>query len=123
MNMGRETICLLAAQIPRYNPCRMFRSRQRYPVTNVTMNPKRTEIEDAIYYTSALRIIRAVLFCLVFMWTVSSILLTAQQPDSDEEDQLRFRFVGPKLVIVSLRSQEFPATQLPTTPEPRRAGE
>jgi photosystem II stability/assembly factor-like uncharacterized protein len=74
-----------------------FRSqRKRILLTTEPMNPKRTEIEDAIRYkTGIVCIIRAVLICLVFIWTISPTLVTAQS-DSDEEGQLRFRFVGPK---------------------------
>src|SRR6516164_4113648 len=61
------------------------------------MNPKKSEIEDAIHYkTGIVRILRSTLFCLIFIWTINSIVATAQQADSDEESQLRFRFVGPK---------------------------
>src|SRR5215469_2654823 len=61
------------------------------------MKPIQTEIEDAIYYASrVVCIVRAVLFCLVFVWTISSIVASAQQSDSEEEGQMRFRFVGPK---------------------------
>jgi len=61
------------------------------------MNPKKSEIEDASHYkTGIVRILRSTLFCLIFIWTINSIVATAQQADSDEESQLRFRFVGPK---------------------------
>src|SRR5215472_17396986 len=60
------------------------------------MNPKLTEIQAAIHSETSIRFIfRAVLFCLVFMWTINSIVAAAQS-DSDEEGQLRFRFVGPR---------------------------
>ena len=61
------------------------------------MNSKLTEIHAAIHRNANIvSLYRAVLFCLVFMWTINSIVATGQQPDSDEEGQLRFRFVGPK---------------------------
>jgi photosystem II stability/assembly factor-like uncharacterized protein len=61
------------------------------------MNAKRTETQDAIHYkTTIVRIICSTLFCLIFIWTINSVVATAQQSDSDEEGQLRFRFVGPK---------------------------
>src|SRR5215831_5219534 len=66
-----------------------------HPVPNGPMNPKTTEIQAAIHSkASIVSIFRAVLFCLLFMGTLNSI--AAQQSDSDEEGQLRFRFVGPR---------------------------
>src|SRR5262252_174208 len=61
------------------------------------MNPRQTELGDAIQPNARiLGIVRAVLFCLVLGGTLSSMVAAAQQSDSAEEGQLRFRFVGPK---------------------------
>jgi photosystem II stability/assembly factor-like uncharacterized protein len=61
------------------------------------MNPKLTEIQAAIHHKApVVSTFRVALFCLILMWTITSIIATAQQSDSDEEGQLRFRFVGPK---------------------------
>ena len=66
-------------------------------MTNEPMNQSRTRIQDAIHHkTSIVCFVRATLFCLIFMWTINSFVAAAQQQDSEDEGQLRFRFVGPK---------------------------
>jgi photosystem II stability/assembly factor-like uncharacterized protein len=60
------------------------------------MNLKRTETEPAVNSKTSSVFTTRVLFCVVLVWTIGAILVTAQQSDSEEEGQLRFRFVGPK---------------------------
>ena len=57
------------------------------------MKTTRIGINRALPYETHIdSIIRLLFFSLI----LSSVLAAAQQPDSEQEGQLRFRFVGPK---------------------------
>src|SRR5262249_13723968 len=60
------------------------------------MNPKRAENPNALHCNTRIVSNIRVLCSLLLVCTITLVLANAQQPDSDEEGQLRFRFVGPK---------------------------